>query len=55
MGQPALLGASGPGPVILVVEDEPSFRSFLCDALGDAGYQVWAAPDAESALAEGMS
>lgn len=51
MGQPAVLGASGPGPVILVVEDEPSFRSFLCEALGEAGYKVWAAADAESALA----
>lgn len=48
---PAVLGAKGPGPIILVVEDEPSFRSFLCDALGEAGYQVWAAEDAESALA----
>lgn len=44
-------GATGPGPTILVVEDEPTFRGFLCDALGEAGYSVWAAPDAESALA----
>jgi CheY-like chemotaxis protein len=46
-----VLGAKGGGPTILVVEDEPTFRMFLCDALGDAGYTVWAAPDAESALA----
>lgn len=44
-------GATGVGPKILVVEDEPTFRQFLCDALGDVGYDVWAAADAESALA----
>ena len=46
-----VLGAKGPGPSILVVEDEPTFRMFLCDALGEAGYTVWAAADGESALA----
>jgi DNA-binding response OmpR family regulator len=44
-------GANGPGPSILVVEDEPSFRMFLCDALGAQGYKVWAAENAEDALA----
>jgi len=49
----ATLGASGtPGSkVILVVEDEPSFRVFLCEALGDAGYEVWAAANGQEALA----
>lgn len=50
-GQGVVLGARGSGATILVVEDEPSFRMFLCDALGEAGYQVWAAANAEDALA----
>lgn len=49
----AVLGAkgSGTGATILVVEDEPSFRLFLCDALGDRGYTVYAANDGLAALA----
>ena len=49
----AVLGAKGTGAMakILVVEDEPSFRLFLCEALGDRGYTVWAAPNGVAALA----
>src|SRR5207253_5244852 len=48
----AVLGAEGTGKMakILVVEDEPSFRLFLCEALGDRGYTVWAAPNGVAAL-----
>lgn len=50
-GTGVVLGANGPGPSVLVVEDEPTFRGFLCEALGDVGYKVWASPSAEEALA----
>ena len=48
----AILGAKGTGAMakILVVEDEPSFRLFLCEALGDRGYTVWAAANGVEAL-----
>lgn len=46
-----VLRADGPGPTILVVEDEPTFRLFLCEALGELGYRVWAASNGEDALA----
>lgn len=48
----AMLGAKGDGTMakILVVEDEPSFRLFLCEALGDRGYTVWAAGNGVDAL-----
>jgi two-component system phosphate regulon response regulator PhoB len=36
-------------PTILVVEDEPAIRELLRVNLVDAGYEVLAAPDAESA------
>jgi two-component system phosphate regulon response regulator PhoB len=39
-------------PTILVVEDEPAIRELLRVNLVDAGYEVRAAPDAESALRE---
>ena len=39
-------------PTILVVEDEPAIRELLRVNLVDAGYEVRAAPDAESAQRE---
>ena len=51
-GQGVVLGAVGKdGASIMVVEDEPTFRGFLCEALGLAGYEVWAAASGEEALA----
>ncbi len=35
---------------ILVVEDEPAVRTMICEALGERGYQLHAAADAEQAL-----
>ena len=49
-GTGATLGHDGPGPVVLVVEDEPTFRGFLCEALGDKGYQVWGSENGVDAL-----
>lgn len=46
----AVLGADGTGPSILVVDDEPSFRRFLCAALGDRGYRVWASENGAEAM-----
>lgn len=37
-------------PIVLVVEDNPSARKMLQVALDDAGFTVYAAPDATSAL-----
>lgn len=39
-------------PTLLVVDDDPGFRSLLCVALRDEGHEVIEAPDAESALFE---
>lgn len=39
-------------PTLLVVDDDPGFRSLLCLALRDEGHEVIEAPDAESALFE---
>lgn len=46
----ATLGRDGKGPVILVVEDEQTFRNFLCEALGDKGYKVFASENGVDAL-----
>jgi two-component system, chemotaxis family, chemotaxis protein CheY len=35
---------------VLVVDDDPHIREFLCDALGDEGYPVVAAADGAEAL-----
>lgn len=49
-GLGARLVRGGTGPTILVVEDEPTFRLFVCDALGNEGYRVWSAANGEDAL-----
>lgn len=38
-------------PTVLIVEDEPDIRATAENALGDAGYQTFAAHDAAEALA----
>lgn len=44
------LFAAGTGSAILVAEDEPGFRLFLCEALAEDGHRVWAASNALDAL-----
>lgn len=40
----------GPGPTVLIVEDEPTIRLFETIAVEDAGYRAMAAGDADTAL-----
>jgi two-component system KDP operon response regulator KdpE len=46
---------SAPGPVVLVVEDEPQMRRFLRPALEGQGYRVLEAATAREALIEASS
>lgn len=41
----------GPGPRVLIVDDEPSFSSFVAEALSDAGFAVVVADRPSQALA----
>lgn len=49
-GGTAMISDSGSGPAILVVDDDPTFRTVTAEALVDAGFRVWAARDGASAL-----
>ena len=39
-----------PGECVLLVEDDPSVRLLVCDVLDDLGYEVWQAPDGQTAI-----
>jgi two-component system KDP operon response regulator KdpE len=45
-----MTGASVPGPLVLIVEDEPQVRRFLRTGLGPSGYRVLEAGTGEEAL-----
>jgi CheY-like chemotaxis protein len=51
MEQPAIIQPSGGTETILVVEDDDSLRSFVCDALADYGYRVLDAKEGIEAMA----
>jgi len=42
-------------PTVLVVEDEPTVRRVACEVLGEVGFRVLEAPDADSAIAVASS
>jgi PAS domain S-box-containing protein len=51
--EPANAGGDAPrgqGEVVLIVEDDPTVRLIISDALKDVGYKVLVAPDAREAL-----
>ena len=48
-GRAVVLARNGKA-TILVVEDEPSFRLFVGDALAESGYAVWSAANGSEAL-----
>ncbi len=50
--RPQAAAEGGRGETILVVEDEEGVRSFVVEALEDAGYKVFAAHDGPTALAD---
>jgi CheY-like chemotaxis protein len=39
-----------PPPAVLVVEDDPSIRAVIAEALRDDGYRVLEAPDGHAAI-----
>lgn len=42
--------STGSGPTVLVVDDDPTFRTILCERLGAEGFRVYAAVNATNAL-----
>jgi CheY-like chemotaxis protein len=48
--EPIQNARTGGSETILVVEDDPHVRSFVCETLAELGYRVLSATDSESAL-----